>query len=91
MNKQNNKISSIKTASACHAVLFAPYKQEAKSLNESKLRVFYPYSNPVGMDQKQEAKPHIFNKKQKDVKVIPLKIKTSDTGQIRHFTPAAQE
>lgn len=90
MNKQNNKIYSIKAASACHAVLLAPYKQ-AKKPNESKLKVFYPYSNPVGMDQKQDAKPHIFNKKQKDVKVIPLKAKTSDTGQIRHFTPAAQE
>ena len=40
---------------------------------------------------KQDEKPLIFKKKQKDVKVIPLKVKTSDTGRIRHFTPAAQE
>nr|QGA74354.1 ribosomal protein S5 [Monilinia fructicola] len=43
------------------------------------------------MEQKQDAKPLIFKKNQKDVKVIPLKVKTSDTGQMRHFTPAAQE
>ena len=37
------------------------------------------------------AEPLIFSKKQKkDVKVIPLKLKT-DTSQTRHFTPAAQE
>lgn len=36
--------------------------------------------------------PLIFNKKQKKhIKVIPLKVKTSDTGQTRHFTPATQE
>ena len=76
-----------------HAVLLASHKQ-AKKTNGSKLKdFFYPYPNPVGLTggQKQDAKPLIFKKKQKDVKVIPLKVKTNDTGQIRHFTPAAQE
>lgn len=93
MDKQNHKISSIKPASAYHAVLLASHKQ-AKKTNGSKLKdFFYPYPNPVGLTggQKQDAKPLIFKKKQKDVKVIPLKVKTNDTGQIRHFTPAAQE
>jgi hypothetical protein len=91
MDKQNHKISSIKPASAYHAMLLAPHKQ-AKKINGSKLKYFfYPYTNPEDMGQKQGAKPLIFKKKQKDVKVIPLKVKTSDTGQIRHFTPAAQE
>jgi hypothetical protein len=36
--------------------------------------------------------PLIFKKKlKKDIKVIPLKVKTSYTEQIRHFTPATQE
>jgi hypothetical protein len=65
MDKQNHKISTIKSASACHAIQLAPHKQDAK--------------------------PLIFKKKQKDIKVIPLKVKTIDTGRIRHFTPAAQE
>nr|AGN49003.1 ribosomal protein S3 [Botrytis cinerea B05.10] len=93
MDKQNHKISSIKPASVYHAVLLASHKQ-AKKTNGSKLKdFFYPYPNPVGLTggQKQDAKPLIFKKKQKDVKVIPLKVKTNDTGQIRHFTPAAQE
>ena len=89
MNKQDHKISTINPVFACRAVLLAPHKQ-AKKPNGGMLKdLFYP--NPEGMDQKQEAKPLIFKKKQKDVKVIPLKVKTSDTGQIRHFTPAAQE
>ena len=89
------------------AILLAPHKQEKKTngskLQED---FFYPYPNSVDMGQKQKAKslffkgktpkkqdvkPLIFKKKQKDVKVIPLKVKTSDTGRIRHFTPAAQE
>jgi hypothetical protein len=91
MGKQNYKISTIKPAPACHAILLAPHKQ-AKKTNGSRLKDFFdPYPNRVGMEQKQDAKPLIFKKNQKDVKVIPLKVKTSDTGQMRHFTPAAQE
>jgi hypothetical protein len=38
------------------------------------------------------AEPLLFYRKQKkQIKVIPLKEKTSDTGYIRHFTPAVQE
>lgn len=85
MDKQNHKISTIKPASACHAVLLAPHKQEKKTNGRKLNNLFCPEG------QKQDAKPLIFKKKQKDIKVIPLKVKTSDTGHIRHFTPAAQE
>lgn len=84
MHNQNHKLSYLKPF-AC------PHKLEKKT-NGSKLKdLFYPYPNRVNKSQKQDAKPLIFNKKQKDVKVIPLKVKTIDTGLIRHFTPAAQE
>lgn len=67
-------------------------KREKKRLVGRKLKyLFGPYSNRADMKQKQYAKPLVFKKNQKEVKVIPLKVKTSDTGQIRHFTPAAQE
>nr|YP_010317415.1 ribosomal protein S3 [Ciborinia camelliae]UNB14740.1 ribosomal protein S3 [Ciborinia camelliae] len=86
MGKLKQKISQIKPT-----ILFTPHKQ-ARKTNGSKLKdLFNPYPNSVDMGQKQDAKPLIFKKKQKDVKVIPLKVKTSDTGRIRHFTPAAQE
>jgi hypothetical protein len=56
------------------------------------------YLNPVLPGGHRSKKLHrgkeplIFNKKQKKhIKVIPLKVKTSDTGQTRHFTPATQE
>lgn len=43
-------------------------------------------------EQNNLNKPLIFQKKQKDnIKVIPLKTIISDTGLIRHHTPAAQE
>jgi len=100
MDKKNHQISLIKPASACHTILIAPRTklEQAKKTNGSKLKdFFYPNLNPNpspehrDMDQKQGAKPLIFKKNQKDLKVIPLKVKTSDTGHIRHFTPAAQE
>jgi hypothetical protein len=67
-------------------IFFIKMDKQEKKTNGRKLNDFFC---PEG--QKQDAKPLIFKKKQKDIKVIPLKVKTSDTGHIRHFTPAAQE
>jgi hypothetical protein len=61
-------------------------KQNTKNNNEP--LIIHPSTN----NKMSINRPIIFVKKQKnDLKVIPFKVKTTDTGKPRHFPPAAQE
>jgi hypothetical protein len=61
-------------------------KQNTKNNNNEQLII------DPSVNNKLNNRPFIFVKKQKkDIKVIPFKVKTTDTGKPRHFPPAAQE
>lgn len=70
--------------------LLCPHGQNSREGLETPL-LAKPYAT-LGVAKKKREEPLIFSKKQKkEIKVIPLKVKTNDVGYIRHFTPAAQE
>jgi hypothetical protein len=52
--------------------------------NKSEISNHFVYSN-------QKNSPVLFNKKMKKLVIKPLKHIYSDTGESRHYTPAAQE